>query len=175
MTARETETTEDGRWYMGCCDPTCMSDLRVKNAGFRVVTPEGNTPCADCAAIPTIGPEGFQGDRPSIQTEMGGCGCGSSDVIDAAMLVYLSELQAAHDEVEVWRMAVPVGARMIVPPNDWYETRAHKWPYGMSDLECYLIAVIADTLGFTEHGGSIYGSWLTDDGTEALANLRAWA
>lgn len=30
-------------------------------------------------------------------------------------------------------------------------------------------------VGFTEHGGSIYGSWLTDDGTEALANLRAWA
>lgn len=36
-----------------------------------------------------------------------------------------------------------------------------------------VLAYMADGLGWTEHGGGIGGSWLTDDGLEALANLQA--
>ncbi len=36
-----------------------------------------------------------------------------------------------------------------------------------------LVAYMADALGWTEHGGSIGGAWLTEDGEQALANLRA--
>ena len=41
------------------------------------------------------------------------------------------------------------------------------------DAETMLLAYIADHLGWTAHGGSIHGAWLTDDGREALANLKA--
>lgn len=29
---------------------------------------------------------------------------------------------------------------------------------------------VLDQVGFTEHGGSVFGSWLTDEGREWLAN-----
>lgn len=43
-------------------------------------------------------------------------------------------------------------------------------PEGLAEL---MLAYIADDLGWTEHGGSVYGAWLTDDGREALTNLKA--
>ena len=43
---------------------------------------------------------------------------------------------------------------------------------GLDGIVELLLAYIADAAGWTEHGGSVGGAWLTDGGREALANLR---
>lgn len=45
-------------------------------------------------------------------------------------------------------------------------------PVGMS-REMLIMAYIADDLGWTEHGGGVYGAWLDSDGIEALQILQS--
>lgn len=87
------------------------------------------------------------GDRDGmVCAELGWCQCASPADVDHAMLSYLE------------------GSGRGVPQAMGSAARER-------DL---LLAYIAADLGWTEHGGSVWGSWLTDAGREALANLRAW-
>ena len=60
----------------------------------------------------------------------GWCGCGSPEMVTAALYEYLRHLGYSSE----------------------------------SNLGWLLLAYRADQLGFTEHGGSVYGSWITDAG-----------
>lgn len=84
-----------------------------------------------------------------VSTELGWCGCGSPEEVDRMMLAYL---EARAEE-------------------DW--PKPH--PEGVSEDAEQLLSYIADALGWTEHGGSVGGAWLTDDGKTARANLAAAA
>lgn len=87
-------------------------------------------------------------DHALVATELGWCACGSTDRIDELVYRYLA-----------W-VALPMESR---PRRDEQLT---------ADLGL-LLAYVCDDLGWTEHGTSINGEWLTDDGHTALANLRA--
>lgn len=80
-----------------------------------------------------------------VTTELGWCGCGDPEAVDKVMLAYLRSRAA----------------------EDWPD------PEGVSDDAVLLLAYIADALRWTEHGSSVGGAWLTDDGRKALANLEA--
>lgn len=79
--------------------------------------------------------------------ELGGCGCGQPERVDAMMLAYL-ESRAGEG----------------FPKPD---------PAGVSEDAALLLAYLADMLDWTEHGGSVGGAWLTDEGERALAHLRS--
>lgn len=85
-------------------------------------------------------------ERPWVVMELGGCACGEPERVDDMMLAYL-----ASREPEGWPKPAPVG---------------------VSEDAALLLAYLADMLGWTEHGGSVGGAWLTEDGAAALANLR---
>jgi hypothetical protein len=80
------------------------------------------------------------------------CACGDPERIVELIRNYLSyvdEIMGADTHGSDWAT--------------WWKARREHWELDDDDL--YLvIAYIADALGFTEHGGSIYGAWLTDKG-----------
>lgn len=117
-------------WVRGC---GCGNEIHVKNVAFTSSQP----PCGSCFADPEF--------IPSVTAELGWCGCGDPDAIDALMLTYLSEQPG-------WEHA----------PTQGNDVRL-------------LLAYIADDLAWTEHGSSVFGAWLTDDGKQALSNLQALA
>lgn len=80
-----------------------------------------------------------------VNTELGWCACGDPSEIDGMMLAYLRA--RAHEDF----------------PKPAAE--------GVSPQAELLLAYIADGLGWTEHGSSIGGAWLTEDGREAMENL----
>lgn len=80
-----------------------------------------------------------------VAHELGWCACGDTERVDALMLAYLSV--AAQEPI--------LDAEID------------------NDDAFMLIAYLADFLGWTDHGTSIHGAWLTDDGKEALDNLRS--
>jgi hypothetical protein len=82
----------------------------------------------------------------SVADKLGWCGCGDHASIDAMMLDYLSSLEA-------------------VPDGDWPDP-------DVAPPERTLLAYIADSLSWTEHGTSIRYPWLTDEGRRMLAVLR---
>lgn len=82
-----------------------------------------------------------------VNTEVGWCGCGDPSEVDAMMLAYLRA--RSHPEFPK-------------PPTRFVGKQAEM-----------LLAYVADRLGWTEHGTSIGGAWLSDDGIEALKNLEA--
>lgn len=77
------------------------------------------------------------------------CGCGDHDRMDRLMLAYLTSLDVPEGETPDWpdADAVPDGH--------------------------FLLAYIADSLDWTEHGTTIRYPWLTDAGRAALARFRA--
>ena len=85
----------------------------------------------------------------AVAAELGWCLCNRPEEVNRMMLAYLE-------------------ARSI---EDW--PKPH--PEGVSEDAETLLAYIADQLGWTEHGGSVGGAWLTADGREALDNLRRYA
>ncbi len=82
-----------------------------------------------------------------VLTEMGWCACGSTKEVDRMMLAYLTARVG-------WGFPKP-GAE------------------GVTEDAEMLLAYMADSLGWTEHGSNVGGAWLTEDGTEALTNLVA--
>lgn len=85
------------------------------------------------------------GEPPSVPTELGWCGCGEPERVDEMMLAYLQS-RVGED----------------YPKPD---------PVGVSPDAVPLLAYMADALGWTEHGGSVGGAWLTDNGYVAIGNL----
>jgi hypothetical protein len=86
------------------------------------------------------------GEPPTVVGNLGWCGCGSPEDIDALMLAYLRSRTG-----EDWPKPAPVG----VSPD-----------------AAVLLAYMADALDWSEHGISIGGAWLTERGERALATLE---
>lgn len=84
-----------------------------------------------------------------VGTELEWCGCDRPEEVDRMMLAYL-EARAVED---------------FPKPH----------PEGVSEDAETLLAYIADQLGWTEHGGSVGGAWLSPAGETALNNLRRYA
>jgi len=102
-------------------------------------------PCTFCQRV--LAGEDDTFGLPSVANEMGWCGCGDHDALDRMMTTYL-ESRAS----EVW-------------PKPALEE--------VSADATLLLAYLADQQGWTEHGTSIRGAWLTDDGKEVLGFLQA--
>lgn len=120
----------------------CGCVWRVKNLAY-VMSSDGCAHCLDMVRNPDdCSPLDHSG---MVAAEAGWCGCGALERVDRMMLAYLSQ-----DDT--------------ILRDDHVEE--------VSDDASVLLAYIADSLGWTEHGGGVGGSWLTDDGKEALANLR---
>lgn len=143
------EDTEHGRWIASC--GTCDGETRIKNAGWRFDYPKG--PCDTC----TTDPMWLVEDHGRVVTQLGWCECGNPEDMDRMMLAYLTNL---HE-----RATTRKGEG---PPHFGYRPTPDLSP----DAEM-LIQYVADSLDWTEHGGSVGGAWLSDDGREALAHLTA--
>lgn len=133
-----------GRWVATCgADGT---EWIVRNAGWVTERPDG-LPCEHLDDL----------SEPSVAAELGWCGCGSPEDVDRMMLAYLRNIEAR------WTVRKDEDA----PHWGWRATE------GLSTDAETLIQYMADALGWTEHGGTVGGAWLTDDGHVALRNLMA--
>ena len=160
------DRNEYGRWMSGC--PECGSEIRLKNLTNRKVG--GSETCENCRdwitdPLPPFNLTGPVDDPPSVVDEMGACGCGSPYLVDQSMFTYLKGVKTYRDEVG----SVPFGTFDYVTKSP----KSPYFPYGLEESHAYLLAYVADMLGWTEHGMSVGGAWLTDDGEEALAVLQA--
>ena len=84
------------------------------------------------------------------------CGCGNPEEAQTAILNFLD----AHEEFD----------------NREEKLKKYfgfKYVYDNPLLLCF--AYTMDAAGFTEHGTSIGGAWLTEDGEDYLYCLRLWA
>lgn len=115
--------------------------------------------CATCQEwVRTGGKSWLGGGRTDlVPALLGFCGCVAPDEIDAQFLAYLDGLAGWWDEVRASDDG-SLKLRLDLPPRPDYDL---------------LTAYLCDALGWTEHGGSVGGAWLTDAGEQALANLRA--
>lgn len=87
-----------------------------------------------------------------VVRELGWCACGNPEMVDEWMVLYLT---SGDDTL------LDTDATQILTVD--------------SDVD-YLMAHLADELKWTEHGGSVYGAWLTPAGEQARLNLmRAYA
>lgn len=147
------------QWLEGC--GTCPGETRSINLTLHYVKEDPD--CEQARFHGTMTEPNFRGEadfvvqRVTVARQMGWCACGNTERIDVMMLAYLT-----HNEI-YW---------------DWVHAQPDKIDFTqapkteLSDDVNMLMAYIADGLDWTEHGSSIYGAWLTDDGKEALANLR---
>ena len=133
-----------GRWIETC---GCGVETWVRNHAYEF---RGS-------GDPTHVHPGFAEGGPTVAEELGWCGCGSPDDVDRMMLAYLTNIN------ERWTTRKDEGD----PHYGWRATP------GLSEDAETLIQYIADSLDWTEHGGSVGGAWLTDDGRLALHNLAA--
>lgn len=158
-----------GTWVQGC--GRCPSETHVKNLTIYEWHPLDKN--AEVMACPQLdihgtmdglregsfsGPE-YPKVRASVNDELKWCGCGDGDRVDELMLDYLTWKET------YWTWVRSQDERVRI---DW--TQTPDCPLA-EDVQI-LLAYIADAAGWTEHGGSVFGAWLTDDGDEALANLR---
>lgn len=75
------------------------------------------------------------------------CGCGDPIAVQEMMLSYLESLD-----------------------GEWIDRKKAEKRWG--EWAYLLLGYMADSLGWTEHGGSVEGAWLTDLGRMNLAALR---
>ena len=97
---------------------------------------------------------------------LGLCGCGCpEEALDTALGV----LSAVEARTEAWRAKDKATDEMA------YEQLKRLVPFdGEYAGLGYAFMYLLDSKGLLEHGSSIGGSWLTDDGKEFLARLREW-
>ena len=98
------------------------------------------------------------------------CGCGSPEMVKREILKYFSLLEWWHN----------------IPLNDDYHKNYYKYykelenkyedAFGVINVYCnpllLAFAYTMDAAGLTEHGSSILGAWLTDEGKMFLSLLR---
>lgn len=77
------------------------------------------------------------------------CGCGNPEAAWQVIRNYLHEFSLMGDDWGKRTLEIETG-------------------------EQYIVAYLLDHLKLTEHGGSVGGSWLTDDGEEVLTFLNKW-
>lgn len=142
--------SEEGRWIETC---GCGVETWVKDYAY---VRRGDPMTAEtCAAPHPHDPD----DGPTVPMELGWCGCGNPEDVDRMMLAYLANLH------ERWTTRKDEGA-----PHFGYQPTPDLSP----DAEL-LIQYVADSLGWTEHGGSVGGAWLTDEGHDARRRMIAKA
>lgn len=112
-----------------------------------------------------------------LMHELGWCGCGSPEDAVDMFRRYLWAVrwqreeyarQCAMDGQKQGGWSAAAGGYQYY--NAW--SKAH---HGLTDNEFLLVAYAADAAKLTEHGGSVYGAWLTQKGdvfAEALD--REW-
>lgn len=82
------------------------------------------------------------------------CGCGSPEVVEDAVLAYLEGVVDLDEEANV---DVSLQER---------EARCG------GDVAYLLLAYLADQQGWTDHGSSVYGAWITDKGRQTKLALE---
>lgn len=110
-----------------------------------VETPKDAQPCN--APHPHIEIDAF------VNAELGWCACGTPEEVDRLMLQYLQAVEQRHDPAKRPQTFNEIAGRTL------------------SNDTVTLLAYVADSLDWTEHGTSIGGAWLTEAGNEALTNL----
>lgn len=150
-------------WLSGC--GACPGETRTTNLTLHFV--KGDPSCVQARfhgmeTEPNYrGGEDFVVARATVARQMGWCRCGDNERVDALMLAYLDSLE------RYWAWVHAREGRTITK-EEWKTS-----PESDLDRDVYwLMAYIADELDWTEHGSSVVGAWLTEDGKEALANLR---
>lgn len=113
-----------------------------------------------------LGPDGCSYDSALEAFGIGAlgfCGCGDPEGMAELARDYLRWLNACPglDAVPIWSISLET-----VAYEDW---RARKPE--MTDREELLLAYLLDDKGLTEHGGSVYGAWPTDEGNAWLERL----
>lgn len=84
------------------------------------------------------------------------CGCGRPERVAELLAAYLSAL--VEDSRQAEARCVPTWKQ-----QPWLEV-------GGDDRDVFLMcAYIADAAGWTEHGGSVHGAWITESGRDILA------
>lgn len=99
-----------------------------------------------------------------MHEKMDMCGCGTPEDTYEVIRRYLRIRKNCFAEKLSWEDVV-----------ERYETNLHmnysdSMNYGMLQLLAYVL----DSYGFTEHGSSVGGCWLTKDGERLLTVLDAW-
>ena len=96
--------------------------------------------------------------------ELGLCGCGVPEGTYEAIRLYLQIRKNWYeDKIEY----VEVNRRYL---TDLHIDDADELQSGILQFMMYVL----DDIGFTDHGSSIGGCWLTDDGERLLTVLNAW-
>jgi len=83
------------------------------------------------------------------------CGCGQPEEALERLLVILDAMASFSDEGRV--------KRRIFYTED-----------NENNIDLLLILYFLDDMGYTEHGSSVYGAWLSDKGKELLKVLKEW-
>lgn len=97
-----------------------------------------------------------------LTTALGFCGCGSPELLASILATYLLSLGTPYGEqTEEQRKS---GFRDRHDLDDQYLAV-------QGENAWLLCAYFCDALGWTEHGGSIYGAWRTPQGTTAMRQL----
>jgi len=174
------EADKPGTWRLGC--GRCPSETRVRNLRiFEWHDPEDDESVAACpqqghgklGGLPNNFLSRATGEHPKVRAqvaeELEWCGCGDNDRVDELMLAYLDWLEL--DKQFSDSILAEYGGDLLTSWKDerWTQDRAE---CPLDEDVRLLVMYVADHLGWTEHGSSVYGAWLTDDGREALANLR---
>ena len=99
---------------------------------------------------------------------LGFCGCGDPEGMAELVASWLRWRKEGLDGA--------INAAEVSLRIDWTKSR-ERWQQHearkpeMTGREELLIAYLCDDKGLTEHGGSVYGSWLTETGEQWLAVL----
>jgi len=152
--------TAKGQWLEGCI---CPGETRAINLTLHFVNED--PACEQARFHGTMTEPNYRGaddyvvQRATVARQLGWCRCGDNDRMDELMLTYLDWLERHW----VWLHAQPRN------PSEWGKDDPES---GLDQDVFWMLAYIADEQGWTEHGSSVVGAWITDDGKEALANLR---
>ena len=157
------QRSEHGTWVSAC--PQCDNQWYIQNHAWVVVDAGGKPTSIRCANCQDPA-EASADDDITVNAELGWCECGMPSRIDDLMEEFLAGVERRWAQEDA---ADAAGSHHATRYTDGTITT---FPYGMNEDVAYLLAYLADTLGWTEHGGSVGGEWLTHDGKEALANLR---
>ena len=96
--------------------------------------------------------------------KLGLCGCGSPEDSYEAIRRYLHVRKDAHDDT------LPYNEIHDRYMSDLHINCSDELQYGILQFLMYIL----DSRGFTEHGGSIGGCWLTESGEMLMIVLDTW-
>lgn len=99
--------------------------------------------------------------KDEIFTNFGFCGCGDPE---SALQFLLEILQLIKDRADA--------ANNTEKYNKLYEDIEEKLHFKSTPGLFWLFLYMLDQKGLTEHGGTVRGCWLTDEGEKLLASIK---